>query len=181
MSVARLADIAARVHLSRSGVSRALRNDPSIPLSTCRRVQRTAKRLGFVLDRDVARAFQAVRRASSSRVHGTLGFIDAFPTGSRWRQQPRTYATRIYAGAAERAAELGYRLEVFSLAEPGMTARRLQSILDARGVAGLLIPPLPEDVHTLPINWDKYTCVALSHSWPSPRFSPRRSSHKRSP
>lgn len=52
-----------------------------------------------------------------------------------------------------------------------MTARRLQSILDARGIAGLLIPPLPQDVHTLPIHWDKYTCVALTHSLQSPALN----------
>jgi len=169
--VLRLADIARRVGLSRSGVSRALRNDPSIPLATCRRVQQTARQMGFVIDRDVTRAFQAVRLASPARVHGTLGLIDAHPLAARWRQQPRYYVTRVVAGAVERAAELGYRLDVFSLAEPGMTPRRLQSILDARGVAGLLIPPLPEDVHTLPINWDKYTCVALTHSLQSPALN----------
>lgn len=166
--VLHLADIARRVGLSRSGVSRALRNDPSIPLATCRRVQQAARQLGFVIDRDVTRAFQAVRLASPARVHGTLGLIDAYPPALRWREQPHYYVTRVVAGAFERAAELGYRLDVFSLAEPGMTPRRIQSILDARGVAGLLIPPLPEDVRTLPINWDKYTCVALTHSLRSP-------------
>lgn len=168
MGAARLADIARHVQLSRSGVSRALHNDPSIPLETCRRVQQIAKELGYVLDRDISRAFEAVRRTSSLRVRGTLGLIDAFPASTRWRQQPQAYITRIYSGAVERAVELGYRLEVFSLTEPGMTARRVQSILDARGVTGLLIPPLPDDVHTLPINWDKYTCIALSHSLQNP-------------
>lgn len=164
----RLADIARHVQLSRSGVSRALHNDPSIPLETCRRVQRIAKQLGFVLDLEVSRAFEAVRRTSSLRVRGTLGLIDAFPPQTRWRQQPQGYITRIYSCAAERAAELGYRLEIFSLTEPGMTARRVQSILDARGVTGLMIPPLPEDVHTLPINWDNYTSIALTHSLQNP-------------
>ena len=167
----RLADIARRVGLSRSGVSRALRNDPSIPLATCRRVQLMARQLGFVIDRDVTRAFQAVRLASPARVHGTLGLIDAYPPDTRWRQQPRYYVTRAVAGAFERAIELGYRLDVFSLTEPGMTPRRIQSILDARGVTGLLVPPLPEDVRTLPINWDKYTCVALTHSLQSPALN----------
>ena len=40
----RLADIAREVGLSRSGVSRALRNDPSIPLATCRDVQKVARK-----------------------------------------------------------------------------------------------------------------------------------------
>lgn len=165
---ARLADIARLAQLSRSGVSRALRNDPSIPLATCRRVQQVARDLGFVVDRDVTRAFAAVRRASSQKVHGAIAFIDAFPSSSRWSAHPQYYVTRIFSGAAQRAAELGYRLETFSLTEPGMTPRRVQSILDARGVTGLLIPPLPHDIHTLPINWDKYTCIALTHSLQNP-------------
>jgi LacI family transcriptional regulator len=166
----RLADVAKKTGLSRSGVSRALHNDPSIPTATCQRVQMVAKKMGFVANRDVAHAFRLVR-ASESRVFGTLGLIDAWPASSHWRDLPRHYVSRIYAGASERARELGYRLDVFSLFEPGMSARRLQSILDARGIAGLIIPPLPDDVHTLPINWDKYSCLALTHSLQSPALS----------
>lgn len=167
----RLSDIARQVGLSRSGVSRALRNDPSIPLATCRRVQEIARDLGFVIDRDVTRAFRAVRFASSAKVHGTLGLIDVYPPTDRWREQPTFYVKRVVDGAFARAAELGYRLDVFSLTERGMTPRRLQSILDARGIHGLIIPPLPEDVHTLPLNWDKFTCVALTHSLQSPALN----------
>lgn len=154
--------------MSRSGVSRALRNDPSIPIATCRKVQAVAKRLGFVENRDLSRAFQLVRRASSPRVQGVLAWIDMHAPEARWPQQPHLYITRIFEGAKARALELGYRVEVFSLAEPGMSLRRVQSILDARGVTGLLIPPLPEDVHTLPIQWEKYTAVALTHSLQRP-------------
>ena len=154
--------------MSRSGVSRALRNDPAIPLQSCRRVQAVARKLGFVSDRQLSRAFQLVRLSSHARVLGTLGFIDAHPTTTKWRSMSNMYITHLFEGARERAEELGYRLEVFSLMEPGMSARRLQNILDTRGVGGLLIPTLPPDVHELPIDWDRYACVALTHTLQRP-------------
>jgi LacI family transcriptional regulator len=160
----RLADIAREVGLSRSGVSRALRNDPSIPLATCRDVQKVARKLGFVTDPKITRAFQLVRRSTGSVTAGTLGLIDAWPAKNHWRHLPDSYPFRLHAAAAERAQELGYKLDVFSLHEPGMSARRLQSILDARRVAGLILPPMPDDTPTLPIRWEKYSCVALTYS-----------------
>lgn len=163
-----LADIAAKVKLSKSGVSRALRNDPAIPLATCRRVQAAARRLGFVLDRRLAQALQLVRCTAKERIFGTIGFIDAWPLHSGIRSASNVYLRRIKAGAEERARELGYRLDVFSLMEPGMSAQRVQGILEARGIQGLLIAPLPPDVHELPIKWERFTCVALTHSLQSP-------------
>ncbi|MDB6092709.1 MAG: LacI family transcriptional regulator [Verrucomicrobia bacterium] len=163
-----LADIAAKVKLSKSGVSRALRNDPTIPLVTCRRVQATARKLGFVLDRPLAQALQLVRSTRKERIFGTIGFIDAWPLSSGIRSASNVYLKRIKNGADERARELGYRLEVFSLMEPGMSAQRVQGILEARGIQGLLIAPLPPDVHELPIEWERFTCVALTHSLQNP-------------
>lgn len=163
-----LAAIAAKVKLSKSGVSRALRNDPTIPLATCRRVQATARRLGFVSDRRLAQALQLVRCSTREKIYGTLGFIDAWPLSSGTRSPSNVYLRRIKAGAEERARELGYRVEAFSLMEPGMSARRLQDILEARGIQGLLIAPLPPDVHVLPIGWDRFACVALTHSLQHP-------------
>jgi LacI family transcriptional regulator len=160
----RLADVAREVGLSRSGVSRALRNDPSIPLATCREVQKVARKLGFVVDHKITRAFQLVRRSTGTVTAGTLGLIDAWPAANHWRDRPDSYTARIHAAAAERARELGYKLDVFSLHEPGMSARRLQSILDARQVAGLIVPPMPDETPALPIRWEKYPCVALTHS-----------------
>jgi LacI family transcriptional regulator len=160
----RLADIAREVGLSRSGVSRALRNDPSIPLATCHEVQKVARKLGFVGDPKITRAFQLVRRSTGTVTAGTLGLIDAWPAENHWRGLPDSYPFRLHAAAAERAQELGYKLDVFSLHEPGMSARRLQSILDARRVAGLILPPMPDDTPTLPIRWEKYPCVALTYS-----------------
>jgi len=160
----RLADVARAASLSRSGVSRALRNDPSIPLATCRKVQKVARELGFVPDPKITRAFQLVRRSTGAVTAGTLGLIDAWPTANHWRDRPDSYPFRLHAAAAERAAELGYKLDVFSLHEPGMSLRRLQSILDARRVAGLILPPMPDDTPTLPIRWEKYPCIALTYS-----------------
>lgn len=163
-----LAAIAAKVKLSKSGVSRALHNDPTIPLQTCRRVQAAARKLGFVSDRRLAQALQLVRSSTKERIFGTIGFIDAWPVGSGMRSSSNVYLRRIKAGADDRARELGYRLEVFTLMEPGMSARRLQDILQARGIRGLLIAPLPPDVHALPIEWDRFASVALTHSLQNP-------------
>src|SRR5690606_22153967 len=74
------------------------------------------------------------------------------------------YVHRMWQGAEERAQALGYRLETFWLAEPGMSGRRLSAILAARGIRGLLIPPLSRSCGHLSINWDEFAAVSLSNT-----------------
>jgi DNA-binding LacI/PurR family transcriptional regulator len=70
----------------------------------------------------------------------------------------------LLKGAVERAARYGYALEVLRLKEPGMTTRRFVNILDARGIKGLLIPPLPAGRGHLSLDWSRFSVVVMDNS-----------------
>lgn len=168
--VVTLAQIAKEVNLSRSGVSRALRNDPSIPEGTCLRVQEVARKLGFVSDNRISRAYSMIRLNGRSTFRGTLGFLNAYPYRAHSPTRPVWYLTSLFESARKRAEELGYRLDEISLGDPKLTPGRIHSILEARGIQGLLIPPLPDDIHELPIDWKQFICVAITHSLVQPNL-----------
>jgi len=71
---------------------------------------------------------------------GTLGWITNYPTRDGWHEYEKV---GIFVGAKRRATELGYKMEVFWLREPGMTSRRITEILIARNIQGLLFIPQP--------------------------------------
>jgi LacI family transcriptional regulator len=84
---------------------------------------------------------------------------EAYPPGS-WRTYP--FTGEIILGAEERAKELGYKLEEFSLKEPGMTARRLSDILRARGIRGVLIGKRLPAVAHMSLTWEHFAAVTTS-------------------
>lgn len=163
-----LAQIASEANLSRSGVSRALRNDPSIPESTCRRVQQIAERLGFIIDARISHAYSLIRMRGDTAFRGTLGFLNAYPVRAHWPEFPAWYFTSLYESARTRAEELSYRLDELSISDPRLTPNRIHGILEARGIQGILVPPLPDGVHALPIDWNRFASVAITHSLTEP-------------
>lgn len=160
-----LAEIAESVKMSRSGVSRALRDDPDMSVETCRRVQEVAKRLGFVGDQRISYAFKAIRTIGGSSFRGNLGFVNLHPIRTLAK---RGYGAILFENARERAEELGYRLDEIFFGGMEISSKRLQGILEARNISGLLIPPLPENVYELKIDWSVHACVAITHSLKRP-------------
>jgi LacI family transcriptional regulator len=66
-----------------------------------------------------------------------------------------------------RAQELGYRLELYYWSSPGMTIRRIQEIIKARGIRGILLGPLSKTTDPEFPN-DIGPVVALSHTIQNP-------------
>ncbi|MDF3128536.1 LacI family DNA-binding transcriptional regulator [Kiritimatiellaeota bacterium B1221] len=150
-----LKTIANALGMSVSGVSIALRNDPSIPESTCQRVQAEAERQGYRRNPLVS-AFCANRRPRDNAGLTTLAYV--------WQQapiDPRSAIHRFYQGAMERAAELNYQLEAFDPADAGLGHERLDNILYARGIRGILLaPPFPAD-GKVTFRWERYAVVSI--------------------
>ena len=137
-TVRQLAELAG---VSRTTVSLALRNHPSISLPTRERIRVLADTHGYVLDPLYARLMGQLRVRRADRPTEKLAFLTSWPERDEWYQ--KAYNDRnYYKGACERAAKLGYEIEVFWAKEPGMTARRLSKILHTRSIRGVIILPL---------------------------------------
>jgi len=161
-----LEDLAKRAGVHRSTVSLALRNHPRISERVRRRIQDLAKELHYRANPLVTALMQS-RRTGKPDKHVTIAFVTNYPTRDGWRPSHHERPD-FFPGAGARARELGYNLEHFWLAEPGMTPRRFCDILTTRGIDGLILGRLPPGQNSLDLDWSRFSCVALGMTLRSP-------------
>jgi len=172
-----LQQIAAEAGVSRATASRALRHHPAIPAETRERVQSVARRLGHAVNPLLSALMTHVRAVRSGKQLGTIAYLTAWPTRDGGKSSPTDAA--YFRGASERAVHSGYRLEEFWLKEPGMTSRRMSQILDARGIRGLIVAPLPFPPARghLSLDWSRFAVVTLGYSLWRPNLDRVASHH----
>lgn len=156
-----LRDIAKSVGLSHVAVSLALRDSPRVSAENRARVKEAAARMGYRPDPMLASlaAYRQSRRPAGIRA--CLGWIN------RWEEPESLRRHRefdhYWQGAKEAAEALGYHLEEFRW-PTGRPGRRLQTILETRGVRGLLIPPHRNWVDMQGFDWSGFTLVRFGSS-----------------
>lgn len=149
--------LARELKLSRTSVSEALRNHPRVNRKTRERVQAAAKAAGYRVNPLASSVLSELRRTRATTFHGVLAVVSLEEptrpqfTGPYWRD--------LVDGAARRAEELGFKLERFLVREKGVSVHRLDTILQSRGIRGVLIMPAwgrPDFSH---LDWKNYTGV----------------------
>jgi LacI family transcriptional regulator len=163
---ATLQDVAKQAGVHRTTVSLALRDHPRIPPETRDRVKAISARLGYRINPLVAALMQS-RRLGRDVKHVTLAYVTNYPTRYGWKPVHHDRPD-FFPGAVSRARELGYKLEDFWLAEPGMTPARFCDILAARNIHGLIIGRLPPGQSSLALDWKRFSCVSLGMTLRSP-------------
>ncbi len=163
-----LRDIAKATGLHFSTVSLALRNHPRLLRSTCEQVQRAARELGYVPDPMLVSLARHRHSLKPVEYQATLAWVTAFPARDQWRDVD--IFNEQHSGAEQRAQALGFRLEHFWLTEPGMTSARASQILTSRGIAGLIVAPLPQVQGSLTLAWERFSAVAIGYSLREPRL-----------
>jgi LacI family transcriptional regulator len=159
-------DIAEAAGVSRMAVSYALRNNPKVPAPTREHIKKIAECLGYRPDPLIQRLSVHLANARRSPHAGCIGYITSDRTKSAWQWIP-AYRTAFDA-LVERAEQLGYRIEEFWLGAPGMTAAKLSRILVHRGVAGIIMAPVPGGLKALRLKWENFASVALGYSMRAP-------------
>lgn len=157
-----LREIAQRLGLSRSTVSLALQGSPRTAEATRRRVQAAAKQLGYRPNPHLVAAMSRLRASRTEGPVACFGVISFYDTPHPWEELP--HLPRIHQAMQRRADALGYRLEPIWLREPGMTFRRVRTILKARGIQGLLCFGSPEVDREFPSELDEFAIVTLGQS-----------------
>ena len=129
---------AAKVNVST--VSLALRNDARLPEATRLRIQSLARRLGYSPNPLISLLMARVRRRNAS-YRGTLAYVHTLPQGA---PRLREHVHRNFlAGARQRAAELGYKLDEFFMSPDTAHGRRLATMLRARNISGVVLEHSP--------------------------------------
>jgi LacI family transcriptional regulator len=157
MSHITLKDIAERAGVTTMTVSRALRNQGRVSEKTAKRIQRIAEDLGYVPDPRMAELMSHMRERRHKP--GTEPVIAYLSTEHRADDAPAFPA--FFSGARKAAAELGYKLDPFDYWDPSISDQRMSDILIARGIEGVMIPPIPLEVGQLNLDWPRFAAVAF--------------------
>lgn len=158
--------IARALGVSAVTVSLALRNHSSIPERTRRRVREEAKRQNYRPDPNVVRLMQHLRTRRQKNLTANLVAL-RLNAGER-----RAYEDHVFAGLKRRSEELGFSLELMELERGPRDGQRLERMMRARGVEGVVLLPMTHPralAGVLP--WENYSVVATSLSVLSPRFN----------
>ncbi|PTY08920.1 LacI family transcriptional regulator [Opitutaceae bacterium EW11] len=152
--------IAERAGVSKNTVSLALRHDPQIPVGTRRRIAKIARNLGYTKNPVVSQLMTELRKAHPAGYRRTLALLNANQDPQAFTRHP---TVPVYVdGCRRRATFHGYKLDEFWLHDPELSGERLERILRARGIRGVLIVglmnenQLPERFQPL---WSQLACV----------------------
>ncbi len=76
--------------------------------------------------------------------------------------------SELIVGSLQRASELGYHAEVFPYRIGETNPGRLRSILQARGIRGIVVMPLPVATYTIDFDFAGFAAVTLGYSLVEP-------------
>lgn len=169
LSSATQLQIAETAGVSRSTVSRALKNHPSISKVTRERIFKIAARLGYHENPFVTANMQRVRGAHPSRAKAIIAFLTPRPL-EQWFNGVQSYR-KIYESARRQANELGFELDSISLDDKGITNKRCNDILLARGIDGVLIAPFDNPFVRIKLDWPRFSVATLGFAHVHPQFS----------
>lgn len=156
-----LRQIAEKLGVSTSTVSRALHRNPLVNGATTERVQAALRKAGYQLDPVVSAGMSRIRQRRFYRE--TLAWCGDNP------REAMPWLAPFFEAVEGYGARLGYAVEYFhfSKATPRELAR-LASIWRARGIRGVLLGPFRAGHAALPFPWDGLAWVTIGQALESP-------------
>jgi LacI family transcriptional regulator len=125
--------------------------------ATVQRVRKAARDAGYKRNPLAAAVMSELRRSRGSTFRGVLAAIDV---SEPQRSDPHgSFHTQLVTGGRQRAAELGFKLEAFVVDQNSLTVQRLDSILQSRGIHGLLVLPSWYAPDWSGLDWTNYAGV----------------------
>lgn len=158
MSAPSIREIARTLGLSHTTVSEALRDSPRVNPVTRRRVQKAARSVGYRPNPLAGALMSEMRRARSGTFRGLLAILDLDGPEQRPASSNR-YHRELARGASARAAELGFKAETIITGAQGISNTRLDTILQARGIRGLLVLPIAGKADLSSLDWSHFAGV----------------------
>jgi LacI family transcriptional regulator len=156
-------ELGARLGLHHTTVSLALRGSKRITEATRARVRALAGQLGYRPDPALASLNYYSRSRRAAAFQSIIAWVDNWPDPPGRLFNVHTYKA-YHDGAAARAAELGYILEIFRAREPGMNPARLRQIFFSRNVGGLLLPPQERAGTSFDMDLSDFCALAFGYS-----------------
>ncbi|WP_404422674.1 LacI family DNA-binding transcriptional regulator [Nibricoccus sp. IMCC34717] len=135
MSKVSLQTIAAHVGCTRATVSYALNHSSSVSAATKAKIWKVAEELGWTPNPELARQMALVRTSLAGKSSSTMAVV---LQRKKSELMKNLLQRKFFEGACSRAERLGFKVDVFNLAEDPMPPRRLRDILQARSIHGVV-------------------------------------------
>lgn len=157
-------DIARSLGVSHVTVSYALRGLARVSESMRRKICAEAERMGYRPD-PLLQALSTYRRTSrSSTIQAALAWLCCWERPEEMFERKEFHA--YWAGVKQTAEAHGYRLEPLT-PSPALSLQRIQQIMRARNIVGVLIPP-PQSSFNIKLSdqdWSDFVLVKFGHSF----------------
>lgn len=166
-NVATLRSVAREAGVSLATVSRVLNNLPKVSERVRSDVLEAMERLGYRRDPELKKLMIHLRRNYRNRFRGSICSLQA----ESWEQYTTSgYFCSLVEGARQKAEDLGFIWEVYSLEafleRPNAALNRLYN----RGVQGILFTPVPLELAPRfqatfeAYDWGRFSVVVATHS-----------------
>lgn len=153
-------DIAAEAGVHQTTVSLALRNHPSLPGKTRERIQRLAEKMGYRPDP----ALSALIAYRQSTKQGPADQVIAFVVNCR--DEKEFYESHVYTelleGARKRAANLGFKVDLFWYDRDYKNGKSLNRVLKSRGIQGVILAAFDNHHTEITMEWEFYSVVKIN-------------------
>ncbi len=167
---ASIRSLARELGLSTATVSEALRDSPRVKPETKSRVIAAATAVGYHRNPLLGATFSALRQGRHQGFSGTLALVDCAPADGR--TELMLFHREVARGAEARARELGFKTEVFWVgrAAPALSVTRLNSVLRARGIPGVIFLPFDQRQDFSGFDLESFAAVSMDHRLIKPRL-----------
>jgi LacI family transcriptional regulator len=161
-----LKDIAQSTGVSVMTVSRALRGVPAVAPETRERILTAAKRLRYEPDPNIARLMHVVRAKKKVRFRSVIAVIREDVPEDHLLNASYQYVP--LEEIRKRASGYGYTVEEFWLGRAGLTPEKLQSVLAARGIEGVIVSPQSTSLPCSRIDYSPFAAVTFGYAMRAP-------------
>jgi LacI family transcriptional regulator len=163
---ATLKDIARAAGVSLMTVSRVLRGAPKVAAETRARVQAEARRLNYQPDPHLARMMEVVRSKKQMRFRAVIAVIREHVPQDDLLSPSYQYVP--IEDIRRRAQGHGYAVEEFWLGRDGLTPKRLEKILHARGIDAVIVSPQSTQLPCSRLDYSPFAAVAFGYAMRDP-------------
>jgi LacI family transcriptional regulator len=155
-----MAEIAQKLGVASSTVSRALRGDPRISAEMRQRIETVAQITGYRPNPLVSALMANRRRRGGGGEVDVIALITNYSGHESWHT--KDVCRWEYEGIVSRAAALGFRVEVFAFSEYNCDANRLIATLRVRGIRGVLLGFSRDEAPHAPFHTEGFAVAGLS-------------------
>jgi hypothetical protein len=149
--------LAARLGLSRTTVSDALRGASGVSPATAERVRRAAAEVNYRTNPVESAVMSQMKRGRGKSWFGVIAALDVEEA-----DRPATASSfhrGLFQGARARAQQLGFSVESFAVGREAKTFARMDAIFRARGIDGVLLLPSWHQIDFTTFDWSRYASI----------------------